>query len=154
MLAGRGMLINMIDDLAVSYYRLALSAAAQRDVSAAAMFARYACMLNQNHENAAKLFGLCMNELGYFETDSSEVLMGIRALAGQKKWREALNRAKSNHNNSVRMLNIQGCLYACAKRYGKAARFFSKALEKDRGNRLATACLAEVTRLRCGFWRG
>ncbi|MDR3191569.1 MAG: hypothetical protein LBT87_00720 [Treponema sp.] len=70
----------------------------------------------------------------------------IGLLAGQKKWQAAAKAAKDVPHQSVRLLNIQGCLWALAKRYEQAADCFAKVLEKDRGNTLAPEALAEIGR--------
>lgn len=138
----------MNGELAARYYRLALSAAARRDLSSAVAYARYTCLLNTGHENAAKLLGLCLHEMGEPNEEydaAADEFEQIRPLIQRKKWRAARRLARSIPHQSVRVLNIQGCLCACSKRYGTAARFFAKALEKDSGNRLALSALTEVT---------
>jgi len=131
-------------EIAQQYYRLALSKAARRDLSGAAQFARYACQFDASHENAAILLDICRQESGDFDAGDNDDIKKILISAERKEWRRAARMAKSIPNRSVRMLNIQGCIYACAKRYGKAARFFAEALEKDHGNQLSAAGLAEV----------
>ena len=56
----------------------------------------------------------------------------------------AMSSLKTLPHQSVRVLNIQGCLCAIAGKYAKAARFFALALEKDTGNKLAAAGLIAV----------
>jgi len=144
--------MTMAEQLAGSFYRLALSSAAQRDLTRAAWLAHFACGLDGSHENAAKLLKLCQYELGSFGAGHESGFERIRALAKQKKWREAARLARSLPRRSVRALNIQACALACAKRYKPAARAFSEALEKDRGNKTAAAGLAEATSRQSGFW--
>jgi tetratricopeptide (TPR) repeat protein len=126
------------------YYRLALSAAVRRDLSGAVIYARYACLLAPENEDAAKLLELCLYELG--ENSSGEVADDgfdqVRALAAQKKWRKAEQAARAIPHQSVRVLNIRGCLLAAAKRYAQAAGCFAAAMNKDRFNRLASAGFA------------
>ena len=75
-----------------------------------------------------------------------DVVEQIRDLVSRRKWNKALRLIKSLPHRSVRVLNIQGCLYACAKRYGMAAQAFAEALEKDRGSQLAVNGLIETSR--------
>jgi tetratricopeptide (TPR) repeat protein len=126
------------------YYRLGLGAAKRRDLSAALAYAEFARFLSPAHEGAARLTELCRLELE--EPESS--LNQIALLAGQKKWKAAALAAKDVSCQSVRLLTIQGCLWALAKRYGPAMDCFAKALEKDRGNILAAKALAELGRRR------
>jgi tetratricopeptide (TPR) repeat protein len=129
------------------YYRLALFRAVQRDLSGAAVYARYACLLDPSHDDAAKLLELCLHELG--EEDDLE---RVRVLAEQKKWRAAARAASAIPHQSAAALNIRGCLWALAKRYNKAADCFAQALLKDRGSRLAAAGFAETAPRRKRFW--
>ncbi|MCL1919142.1 MAG: hypothetical protein FWG14_12740 [Peptococcaceae bacterium] len=157
-------------ELAKRYYRLALARAACRDLSAAVTYACYACLLGEEHDNAAKLLFLCLYELGDLHTlqnsfpewekslacdmdvagikqewnRTQDSLEEIGALVQNKKWRRAIRKARALSSPNVRVLNIQGCLYAVMKRYRMAARFFAKALTKDRGNQFASAALMEV----------
>jgi tetratricopeptide (TPR) repeat protein len=157
---------------ASQYYRLALSAATRRDLSRAALYARYACLLDEGHGNAARLLGLCLYELGALNP-AADVLSadpalasaareahrrtqadveGIQPLIRRHKWRQAALAAGAIPHQSARVLNIQACLFAAAKRYKTAARFFAKALEKDRGSRFALAGLTETASCRKWFW--
>jgi tetratricopeptide (TPR) repeat protein len=141
------------------YYRLALVAARRRDLSAAALYARYALALNADHEGAAKLLALCLDDLGeagggyalsgyavgeYASGNAADGLAKVRELAGQKKWRAAEKAAQALPRRSVRILNIRGCLLAAAKRYAQAAECFAEALAMDRGNTLAAKGFAET----------
>jgi tetratricopeptide (TPR) repeat protein len=130
------------------YYRLGLAAAKRRELSAACAYAKFALLLNPEHGGAARLGEICRAELGESAgtQEAESPLDRIGLLAGQKKWKAAALAAKSGA--SVRLLNIQGCLWALAKRYGPAADCFSKALAKDRGNALAAEALAEISRRR------
>jgi tetratricopeptide (TPR) repeat protein len=154
------------------YYRLALSAATRRDLSNAALYARYACLLDEGHENAVRLLGLCLYELGALNSAedvlsaypalvsavhearerTQEAVERIQPLIWRHKWRQAALAAGAIPHQSVSVLNIQACLFAVAKRYKTAARFFAKALEKDRGSRLASAGLTETASCRKWFW--
>jgi tetratricopeptide (TPR) repeat protein len=129
------------------YYRLALLAAQRRALSGAALYARYALAFNADHEGAAKLLELCLDELG--EAVRGETLedgLGpLRVLAGQKKWRAAEKAARVLPRQSVRILNIRGCLLAAAKRYAASSECFAKALRMDRGNALALEGFAETS---------
>jgi tetratricopeptide (TPR) repeat protein len=143
----------MTSGLGSCCYRLALQAASRRDISAAALYARYACILDAEHSGAARLLGLCLRELGdpeaaqYLPEGSpmpaaaEDTLEKIRLLGGRKKWRAAARAARSLPGESPRFLNIRGCLCALAGRYSEAADFFARALAKDRGNSLAQAGL-------------
>jgi tetratricopeptide (TPR) repeat protein len=140
------------------YYRLALAAAARRNLSGAVIYARYALMLETEHEDAAKLFLLCRRELGEpggiegFTEAAETCLEKAKILAAGKKWRQAAQAVRAVSVQSVRILNVQGCLYALAGDYTVAAGCFAQALRKDRGNRLAAECLAELTPKRKRFW--
>ena len=150
-------------EIAEQYYCLALSAAARGDLNGAVVYARYALMADANHQKALKLLHLCLYELGWLsEKDASggasesvdineeytEAFEKIRSLAGRQKWMDAARIARSIPRQSVCVLNILGCIYACAKRYGEAARYFADALEKDCGNQLALAGLADTVKRR------
>jgi len=136
----------MMTELAEQYYRLALSKATQRDLSGAMELARYACLFDSSHENAARLLELCQHESGYPDSEYIDDIKQILIRIERREWRRAARLAKSIPRQSVRILNIRGCIYACAKKYAVAAGFFAEALEKDRGNRLAAAGLVEVTK--------
>jgi tetratricopeptide (TPR) repeat protein len=144
------------------YYRLALSAAVQRNLSGAAAYARYAVMLDGEHRDAEKLLQLCRCELGEgggtegFPGGTEERLEEVKILAMGRKWRQAARAARAVPVQSVRVLNIQGCLWALAGNYAEAAGCFAQALRKDRGSRIAAEALAataaELTRKRKCFW--
>jgi tetratricopeptide (TPR) repeat protein len=156
----------MNEELGLRYYRLALSAAGRRDLTNAVVYARYACLLDPQHSDAAALLGLCLYELGESEAPRSadapvigeaqditaDALERVRSLMEQKKWRAAARAARAIPHQSVRILNIQGCIFAGAKRYALASDCFAKALAKDRGNRLAAEALAELAPRRKRFW--
>jgi tetratricopeptide (TPR) repeat protein len=131
----------MIVETQQRYYRIALAAAQRRDLSRAALYARYVLALNADHEGAAKLLEICRDELGESVEDG---LDKIRALAGQKKWRAAEKAARALPRQSVRILNIRGCLHAAAKHYRRAADCFARALIMDRSNTLAAEGFAEA----------
>jgi tetratricopeptide (TPR) repeat protein len=157
---------------AARYYRLALSAAVRRDLSEAAVYARYACILDETHKNAAKLLGLCLYELGALDpardilsewpdlalavgeaySHTGNAIEQVRSLMERRKWRKAALAAGAVPHQSARLLNIQACLFAAAKRYKTAARLFAKALEKDRGSQLAVAGLMETVSCRKWLW--
>ena len=144
--------------LGARYYRLALGAAVERDLSRAALYACYATLLDHEHANAEKLLRLCYRELGQgcgteiFPEDRDDGLERTRLLAAEKKWREAAKAAHAISHQSVRVLNIQGCLWALANDYDKGARCFALALGKDRSNRLATEGFVEIGSKRKSFW--
>jgi tetratricopeptide (TPR) repeat protein len=121
------------------YYRLALSAAVRRDLSGAAIYAQYACLLSPENGDAAKLLELCRYELG--EKGEDDGFDQVRGLVVQKKWRKAEQAARTIPHQSVRVLNIRACLLAVARQYTEAVNCFATALGKDRFNRLATAGL-------------
>jgi uncharacterized protein HemY len=135
------------------YYRLALSRAVRRDLSGAVIFARYACLLDPSHGDAARLLEICRCELGERDLDgeSENILGRVRILVEQKKWRAADKAARAIPRQSAAVLNIRGCLLAIAKRYNKAADCFARALLKDRGSRLAAAGFAETAPRRKWF---
>jgi tetratricopeptide (TPR) repeat protein len=125
-----------------SFYRLGLAAAKRRDLGAALRYASFACILEPGHEGAARLAEICRREL------EGTIPEQIGLLAGQRKWKAAAKAAKAAPCQSVRLLNLEGCLWALAKRYEQAADCFAKALEKDRGDTLAPEALAETGRRR------
>jgi tetratricopeptide (TPR) repeat protein len=136
------------------YYRLGLGAAKRRNLSAALDYAAFACILDPGHGGAARLAEICRYELGEPAGEPQDPeLEGIRLLAGQKKWKAAAGAAKNVPHQSVRLLNMQGCLWALAKRYALAADCFARALAKDRGNLLAADALAGLGPQRNCFWR-
>jgi tetratricopeptide (TPR) repeat protein len=130
--------------IAGSYYRLGLAAAKRRNLSAALAYAEFSRLLAPEHGGAARLAEICRIELGeageIFESEPGR--LGL--LAGQKKWKAAARAAKRLSPQTVRLLNIQGCLWVLAKRYGPAADCFTRALAKDRGNALAAEALVRL----------
>jgi hypothetical protein len=132
------------------YYRLGLAAAKQRDLSAALMYAEFACVLDRAQEGAQRLAEICRYEMG---AGDARDLEAAGLLAKQKQWKAAALAARRLSPQSVRLLTIQGCLWALARHDGRAAECFAGALEKDRGNRLAAKALAEICRRRKFFWR-
>jgi tetratricopeptide (TPR) repeat protein len=144
------------------YYRLGLMAARRRDLKGAALYARYALALNVEHGGAAKLLEICLEELGESASggnapNGSETpagpLAAIRALVEKKKWRAAEKIAELLPIQSVRILNIRGCLLAAAKSYARAAACFAKALTMDRFNSLAAEGFAETSRPGAFIWK-
>ncbi|MDR3320741.1 MAG: hypothetical protein LBS77_07580 [Desulfovibrio sp.] len=135
-------------------YRMALGAAKQRDLSGAVRYARYAIAVNPAHEAAPKLLTLCLGELGesICGNNTSDELATVRALAAQKKWRDAEKAARALPHQSVRVLNLRGCLLAAGKRYAPAAACFAKALTLDRGSALAATGFAETATRRKWWW--
>jgi hypothetical protein len=151
--------MDMNKELGTRYYRLALSAAARRKLSSALLYARYACLFDGEHQDAARLLDLCRYELGETadgagaDSGVDKGLAEVRALAEKKQWRAAAKAAKAIPRQSVRVLNIQGCLWAKAKSYAKAAGCFARALAKDSDNRLAAAALADLAQRPRRFWK-
>lgn len=74
---------------------------------------------------------------------SRKIMEEIRSLVQRKKYRKAARLATTITRRSVRVLNIQGCLYACAKQYDQAASAFAEALGRDCTNQLATKGLLD-----------
>jgi tetratricopeptide (TPR) repeat protein len=166
----------MDKELGTRYYRLALSAAAGRKLSSAVLYARYACLFDGEHQDAAKLLDLCRYELGEL-TDGESAddgldsqaaqaastipslqnetagLAEVHALVEKKKWRAAAKAARTIPHQSVRLLNIQGCLWVAAKDYAKAVDYFARALTKDQDNRLAAAGLTDLAQRPKRFWQ-
>jgi tetratricopeptide (TPR) repeat protein len=139
------------EETARRYYRLGLGAAERRDLSAALRYADFACILNPGYEDAVCLGEICRHELGGEEEEPALERLGL--LAGQKKWKAAALAARGVSRHTVRLLNIQGCLWALAKRYDLASDCFARALEKDRGSTLAAEALASLGRRRNCLWR-
>jgi hypothetical protein len=138
--------MKLPENLGRRYYRPGLAAALRRDLRAALGYAEFARLLEPNHEGAARLAEICRIELG--ETGDETGLERICLLAGQRKWKAAARAARGLSFQSVRLLNIEGCLWALAKRYGAAADCFARVLERDRGNTLAAEALACLGRRR------
>jgi hypothetical protein len=145
------------EEMARRYYRLGLGAAKRRDLSAALCYADFACVLDPGHEDAARLAEICRQELGDTgeaqEAAQEAALEKIGFLAGQKKWKAAAVTAGGVSPQTVRLLNIQGCLWALAKRDDRAADCFAGALAKDRGSALAVEALACLGQRRKFFRR-
>jgi tetratricopeptide (TPR) repeat protein len=139
-------------ELARHYYRMGLGAAKRRDLSAASTYAGFACLLDPEHGGASRLAEICRDELEGAE-ETPEEFERIGLLAGQKKWKAAALAAKRVPYQSVRILNIRGCLLALTKRYASATDCFARALAKDRGNVLAVEALACLGRRRNYLWR-
>jgi hypothetical protein len=133
------------------YYRLGLGAAKRRDLSAALVYADLARILDPEHEAASRLAEICRIELGDTGEATEPTLERIALLANQKKWKAAALAAKGLPHQNVRLLSIQGCLWALAKRRGPALDCFAQVLEKDRGNTLAAEARAELGRRRNFF---
>jgi tetratricopeptide (TPR) repeat protein len=142
------------EDLGRRYYRLGLAAAKRRDLRTALAYAKFACFLYPEQAGAVRLAEICRIELGEEipEPDSpsnsapESPLNRIALLVSKKKWKDAALAARSFQ--SVRFLNIQGCLWALARRYGSAFDCFAKVLTKDRGNPLAVEALVCLGRRR------
>lgn len=73
-----------------------------------------------------------------------ETLARAAALNRQGKWRKAL-RTTQPLRPTARILNIQGCLYAAAKRYPAASTCFARALAADTGNPDAARYLRAIS---------
>jgi Flp pilus assembly protein TadD len=140
-------------NLGTRYYRLALAAAARRDLTAAVLYSRHALLFAPENPGAAKLLRICRCELGETEEAApDEGLEKVERLAIEKKWRDAARAACALPGQDVRILNIRGCLWALAGDYEKAVDSFARALKKDHGSRLAAEGLAEITFKRKRFW--
>ncbi|MDR1030936.1 MAG: hypothetical protein LBL76_08700 [Treponema sp.] len=131
-------------------YRLGLVAAKRRDLRGALDYAALACAVDPCHGGAARLAELCRYELG--EDEGEQTIEQLLSLVKQKKWKAAAKEAKRLPSQNVRLLNIQGCLWALAKQYDSALACFAGALAKDRGNLLAANALAELSQRRKFFW--
>lgn len=155
-----------------SYYRLALSCAQRRDLAAAVRYAQSALCFNAQNKRASRLLGLCLYELGepvpttyknltkdkaLIEASEEHertraVMVIISDCTRSKRFLKAEAIARKISHQSARILVIRGCLLASAGKYGKAAKLFSAALEKDRGNVLTSAFLTEALKRRRYFW--
>jgi hypothetical protein len=148
------------DEIARCCYRLGLAAAKRRDLTAALRYAQFACVLSptggdesfpqDTARDAIRLAELCRYELGETRGPAFE---RIALLVRQKKWAAAARAAGAVSDRSVRLLNIEGCLWALARRYTPAMDCFASALAKDRGSTLAADALAETGWRRKCFWR-
>jgi tetratricopeptide (TPR) repeat protein len=133
-------------------YRLGLVAAKRRDLSGALAYAGLACAMDPYNDGAARLAEICRYELGEAEDAEEQALERLLSLVRQKKWKAAAEEAKRLPCQNAWLLNIQGCLWALAKRYVSALDCFAGALAKDRGNLLAANALVELSRRRKFFW--
>ena len=139
------------------YYRLGLAAAKQRDLSAALRYAQCAAILDPENNDAAHLVEICRQELG--GSLGEEQLPGeAAAFIKQKSWSKAARLLRKVPDQSVRLLTMQGCLWALAKRRALSADCFERALVKDCGNPLALEALTELGPAQAGslhkfFWR-
>jgi tetratricopeptide (TPR) repeat protein len=144
------------EDIARCYYRLGLAAAKRRDLTAAFRYALFAGALNPQggdgscSKDVARLAEICRYELGEAQVPAFEQ---IDLLGKQKKWAAAARAARAVPDQSVLLLNIQGCLWALAGRYAPAMDCFAGALAKDRGSIFAADALAETGRRRKRLWR-
>ena len=166
-------LLPITDILSARYYRLALAAAARHDLGAAWSYARFALMIDAQNMKAVALMELCAYEMGeyreiqeLFATERSlfdvaideekslidDLLVQVRVFVQQKKWRKAILALQAIPHQSVRILNIMGCLFALSGRFGTASEYFAKALALDCGNRLAMAGFADSVKRRKRFW--
>ncbi|MDR1573889.1 MAG: hypothetical protein LBS24_06225 [Clostridiales Family XIII bacterium] len=163
----------MSEELGRRYYLLALSAAERSELSDAARLATRAVLLGNSRDDVLRLLGLCLYELG--ETESAadilaafpdladgarETCASVRAgldetrrLARFGKWRAALKAAENIPHQSVRLLNIRGCILAGAKRYAGAGKLFALAAEKDPSGRAAPEYLRETAKYTRLCWR-
>jgi len=152
-------------ELAKRYYRLALFCARKDDLSGAVKYAQRSLRLNADDASARKLLGLCLYELGELDGALSafegsaefseevrselkrtgETLKRARELASGKKWRKADALLRGDVRQSVKILNIRGCVKAASGRRRAAAQLFALALEKDVGNHAVVEYLAQVS---------
>lgn len=152
------------ENLAFRYFQLALNCAKARDLSQSVKYARRSLLMKADDDRAIRLLGLCLYELGEVNSalkvmhgypgfsdelraeceSTRETLSRAREFAGRKKWRKADALLRANVRQSVRVLNTRGCLKAAAGKYRQAARLFTLALEKDRGNHVAGMCLIQA----------
>ncbi|MDR1108386.1 MAG: hypothetical protein LBL19_05065 [Spirochaetaceae bacterium] len=142
--------MTIVERLGRRYYLLALGAAKRRNLTLALQYVSFTNILAPGFDDAARLVEICRYELGETQEPEPEKL---RILVGQKKWKAAALAAQGVSHQSVRLLNIQGCLWTLAKRYTRAADCFARALAKDHGNRLAVDAFAELSRQRKYFRR-
>ncbi|MHC6202659.1 hypothetical protein ACYULU_05630 [Breznakiellaceae bacterium SP9] len=134
------------------YYRLGLAAAKEWYLSAALRYAQCASDMDPQNTDAARLAQLCRYELE--GSPDEELLPGEAAVfIQQKKWSKAARLLGKVSHQSIRLLAIQGCLWALAKRRTLSDACFSRVLAKDRGNPLALQALTEQRPQRNFFWR-
>ncbi len=145
------------------YYRLGLAKAKNGDLSEAICYARISLGFNPENERAKKLLEICLRETGDtncfktrqdVEKGPSDALKSLKSIMerfeGQNALARVLTRLRAMSvinviaEDSVRDLNIKACACALIGDYKKAARFFAKALWRDKGNRLAFKGLRQV----------
>ncbi|GHU61442.1 hypothetical protein FACS189445_3430 [Spirochaetia bacterium] len=138
--------------LAHRYYRLGLTAAKQRYLSAALRYAGCASILDPENGDAAHLAEICRNEL---DGSLAEEQLPEQAVVfiKQKNWSKAARLLKKVPDQSVRCLAMQGCLWALAKRRALSADYFIRALAKDPENPLALQALTELGPAQSGLQR-
>ncbi|GHV80485.1 hypothetical protein AGMMS49944_22760 [Spirochaetia bacterium] len=129
--------------LAHRYYRLGLAAAKQRHVSTALRYAGCASVLDPENSDTAYLAEICRHELGGSLTEE-QIPGEAAALIKQKSWSKAARLLRKVQDQSVRLLAMQGCLWALAKRRALSADYFVRVLAKDSGNPLALEALTEL----------
>jgi tetratricopeptide (TPR) repeat protein len=140
--------MTTVEEIGRRYYLLGLAAAKERNLTYALHYVSFANILAPGLGEAVRLAEICRYELEEIQEPER-----FSFLAGQKKWKAAALAVQRVPHQSVRLLNIQGCFWALAKRYTRAADCFARALVKDRGNRLAADALAEFGRRRKSFGR-
>lgn len=161
-----------MEELGHRFYLLALSSAKRGDLSDAARLAYCALSLDSKQDKARRLLGICLYEFGDTQNAASilaqipelsdaareahertvDGLSTVAQLIRRGKWRQALKAAENIPHQSVRLLNIRGCILAGEKRYVKAGRLFALAEEKDRGGHNAPGYLRETAKRVKFFW--
>jgi hypothetical protein len=124
------------------YYRLGLTAAKQRYLTVALKYAECAFLMDPENADASALAEICRNELGCALT-SEQIPEQVITLIQQKNWLEAARVLEKVSQQSVRLLSVQGCLWALLNRWVLSADYFARVLEKDRGNQLALEVLTQ-----------
>jgi hypothetical protein len=138
--------------LAHRYYRLSLAAAKQRYLSEALRYAQCAAILDPENSDAAQLAEICRHELDGSLAEE-QLPEEAAAFIKQKSWSKAARLLRKVPDQSVRLLAMQGCLWALAKRRALSADYFVRVLAKDPGNPLALEALTERRPAQAGSLR-
>lgn len=123
------------------YYRAALAAAAQGDISSAVYFVRCSMLLNEDAPNAARLLNLLEQQ----NTIEAETLNRLRVLINARKYRKAL---KIELPKTSKAHTVRGLLFAQLKQYRSAKEELTAALLLNSGNNIAKQALIHCSQKR------
>ena len=121
----------------MSYYRAALAAAKNGDLTAASRLVRCSIAIGEDAPSAARLYELLQsrNAIG------AEALSKLRLHVRNRKHAKAL---RVRLPDTAKAHAIRGLLFARIGRHGAARKEFSLALEIDAGNEIAMRGLQSI----------